>query len=130
MDAELLDAVRDALAYAYAPYSGFPVAAALRGANGKIYTGVNVENASYPEGVCAETSAISAMVMDGERSIVEIAVAGKGDDILTPCGGCRQRLREFARAEVAVHACGPEGWRQSFVLGDLLPNAFTPEHLK
>ena len=114
---------------AYAPYSQFQVGAAILAENGKIYTGVNIENAAYPQGNCAETSAIAAMVMDGQRAIKEIAVIGKGDNLVTPCGGCRQRIREFAKPDALIHICGPEGWRRSFTLGELLPFSFGPEHL-
>jgi len=128
-DPDLLVAAIDARANAYVPYSGYHVGAALRGMNGKIYTGVNVENAAYPEGTCAEAGAIAAMVLDGEREIAEIAVAGPEGAIITPCGGCRQKLREFSRATVAVHSCDPTGCKQTITIGDLLPHAFSPEHL-
>lgn len=109
---------------AYAPYSNFPVGAAVRGASGTIYAAANVENASYPVGTCAETGAIAAMVAAGEQAIVEVLVLGGGDRPLTPCGACRQRLREFAGPDVAVHVAGPDGIRGRFRLGDLLPDAF------
>jgi len=128
--ADLLDAARAAMARAYAPYSGFPVGAALRGAGGGVYAGCNVENAAYPQGACAEASAIAAMVMAGETRIVEACVIGGGEGLCTPCGGCRQRLREFAADTAEVHVCGPEGWRRSFTLGELLPHSFGPENLK
>ncbi len=115
---------------AYAPYSGYQVGAAVRGRNGKVYTGVNVENAAYPEGTCAEAGAIAAMALDGEREIAEVAVAGPAGAIITPCGGCRQKLREFSRPEVRIHSCDPGGVRQTVTIGDLLPHAFAPEHLK
>src|SRR5437667_10161818 len=94
--AELFEAAKAAQMNAYAPYSRFRVGAALRAASGSLYAGANVENAAYPEGVCAETSAISAMALGGERRIAEILVIGDGEGICTPCGGCRQRIREFA----------------------------------
>ncbi|HMA14317.1 MAG: cytidine deaminase family protein, partial [Bacteroidota bacterium] len=83
----------------------------------------------YPQGCCAEASAISAMVLAGERRIVEAAVAGKGEMLVTPCGGCRQRLREFAADDVLIHICGPRGLRRSVTLGELLPLSFGPGHL-
>jgi cytidine deaminase len=126
---ELVAAARRAMARAYAPYSRFAVGAALRGANGKLYAGCNVENAAYPLGCCAETSAICAMVADGERRIVEAAVMGAGEPLVTPCGGCRQRLREFAADSVAIHICGPAGVRRTISLGELLPLAFGPDNL-
>lgn len=127
---DLLAAALEAKSRAYAPYSRFPVGAAIRGADGGIYTGCNVENASYPLGLCAETSAVAAMVTDGERRIREILVVADGSELCSPCGGCRQLLNEFADGDVAVHICGPEGLRRTFSMSELLPLAFGPEHLK
>jgi len=129
MSADLIEAAIAAMAKAYAPYSNFPVGAAVRGASGSIYAGCNVENAAYPQGCCAEASAISAMVMGGETRVVEVAVAGKGDALVTPCGGCRQRLREFAADDLVVHICGPKGLRRTVTLGELLPLSFGPDNL-
>ncbi len=129
MDQAMLDLARRAMDQAYAPYSKFPVGAVVRGANGRLYAGCNVENAAYPQGCCAEASAISAMIVDGEREIVEVAVIGRGEALVTPCGGCRQRLREFARGDTPIHVCGPEGVRKSMTLEALLPLAFGPENL-
>lgn len=116
---------------AYAPYSGFAVGAAIRAASGAIYSGCNVENASYPEGWCAETSAIAAMVAAGEREIVEVCVVGPGDrgdaPPITPCGGCRQRLAEFCGSGARVHAGDATGVRISWTLAELLPAAFGRE---
>ena len=114
---------------AYAPYSGFHVGAAVRGESGAIHTGCNVENAAYPEGICAEAAAIAAMVMAGERRITEVAVAGGGEQLCTPCGGCRQKIREFAADATPVLVCGPDGLRRRFTLGDLLPSSFGPDNL-
>ena len=127
--AALLAAAKKAQANAYAPYSRFKVGAALRTPSGTIFAGCNVENASYPEGWCAETSAIAAMAAAGERRIAEICVVGDGDGLCTPCGGCRQRIREFADAGTLVHVAGPEGLRKTFRLGELLPESFGPGHL-
>jgi len=129
MSADLIEAAIAAMAKAYAPYSNFPVGAAVRGASGSIYAGCNVENAAYPQGCCAEASAISAMVMGGETRIVEVAVAGRGDALVTPCGGCRQRLREFAADDLVIHICGPKGLRRTATLGELLPLSFGPDNL-
>jgi cytidine deaminase len=129
MDNTLFRCALTAMEKAYAPYSRFKVGAAVRGANGRLYGGCNVENAAYPQGCCAEASAISAMILDGETVIEEVCVVGTGDALVTPCGGCRQRLREFGRDDVAVHVCGPTGLRQSFTLGELLPASFGPENL-
>ena len=115
--------------HAYAPYSRFKVGAAALGPSGAIYAGCNVENAAYPEGWCAETSAIAAMALAGERRIVDILVVGEGEALCTPCGGCRQRIREFADAATRVHVAGPNGVRASFALDELLPHAFGPGHV-
>ncbi len=130
MDERVLDLLRQAMARAYAPYSGFPVGAAVRGESGTWYTGCNVENAAYPQGCCAETSAIAALVLAGERRIVEAAVMGRGEALVTPCGGCRQRLREFAAETMPIHVCGPEGLRRKVTLGELLPWSFGPANLE
>jgi cytidine deaminase len=116
-------------ARAYAPYSRFAVGAALRGAGGGVFAGCNVENAAYPVGACAEAGAISAMVAGGERRIAEIVVIGDGEALVTPCGGCRQRLREFAGPDLLILVGSPAGLRARFTLGDLLPHSFGPEHL-
>ena len=126
---ELFAAAKAAQANAYAPYSRFRVGAALRTPSGAIYSGGNVENAAYPEGWCAETSAISAMARAGERHIAEICVIGDGEALCTPCGGCRQRIREFAEAGTVIHIAGPTGVRATFRLSALLPELFGPEHL-
>ena len=114
---------------AHVPYSRFPVGAALRTASGRIFVGANVENASYPEGICAEAAAIGAMVAAGQREIVEVLTVADGADVVTCCGGCRQKLREFAGPTTPVHAADPDGVRQTFTLGELLPASFGPEHL-
>ena len=129
MDEAMLALARHAMAAAYAPYSKFNVGAVVRGGNGKLYAGCNVENAAYPQGWCAETSAIAAMIADGERRIVEVAVIGAGAALVTPCGGCRQRLREFAGEATPIHICSPDGLRKTVTLGELLPFSFGPENL-
>jgi cytidine deaminase len=126
---EMLALGRAAMDRAYAPYSNFAVGAVVRGAGGKLYAGCNVENAVYPQGNCAEASAIAAMVMDGERRIVEVLVMGRGAELVSPCGGCRQRLSEFADASVPIHISGPKGVRKTVTLGELLPLAFGPKNL-
>jgi cytidine deaminase len=128
--AEMLAAAREAMACAYAPYSNFPVGAALLGANGKIYPGCNVENAAYPQGCCAEASAISAMVADGERQIQAVLVVGLGAALIAPCGGCRQRLNEFAAPDTPIHLCGPKGLMKTVTMGELLPHGFGPQNLE
>jgi cytidine deaminase len=126
---QLIDAAAKARAHAYAPYSRFTVGAAIRAEDGGIYVGGNVENAAYPEGQCAEASAIGAMVAAGARRIAAMVVLAEGDALCTPCGGCRQRIREFAAPETPIHLCGPEGLRRTVTLGELLPLAFGPEIL-
>ncbi len=129
MDQRLFAAASAAMERAYAPYSKFQVGAAILAGNGQIYSGCNVENAAYPVGTCAEAGAISAMVRDGAQQIREIVVIGRGEHMCTPCGGCRQRIREFAAADTKIHVCGPEGLRRTFTRDELLPESFGPENL-
>ena len=126
---DLFDAARQAQARAHAPYSRFKVGAAVRSGDGTIHAGCNVENAAYPNGICAETAAIAAMVLAGGTRIAEIVVIGDGDALVTPCGGCRQRIREFAAPDLPIHIAGPEGVRCSFTLEALLPFSFGPDNL-
>lgn len=126
---DLLSLARSMMGRAYAPYSKFHVGAALRAEDGTIYGGCNVENAAYPQGWCAEASAIAALVGAGRRRIVEVLVIGGGKALCTPCGGCRQKLREFADDAVPIHVCGTEGWRRTLTLGELLPLSFGPHNL-
>lgn len=125
----LFEAASAAKACAYAPYSNFPVGAALRDEHGRLHTGCNVENAAYPVGTCAEVGAIAAMVAAGGRAIATILITGDGPILVTPCGACRQRIREFAEPETPIHIAGPEGVRQSFTLEALLPESFGPANL-
>ena len=126
----LFHAAVAAKANAYAPYSGFPVGAAVRSGSGRIYAGCNVENAAYPQGWCAETSALAAMLSAGERILVEVLTVADGELLATCCGGCRQRIREFASTDTRVHTCGPEGVRRTYTVAELLPDSFGPEHLR
>jgi homotetrameric cytidine deaminase len=114
---------------AHAPYSRFKVGAALRAASGRIYSGCNVENAAYPETLCAEAAAIGAMVAGGDQRIAEVCVVGSGQQPCTPCGGCRQRLAEFAPPETPVHMAGSDGRMLTRTMADLLPLAFGPGQL-
>jgi cytidine deaminase len=125
----LFDAALAARANAYAPYSQFPVGAALRSAEGGLFAGCNVENASYPIVTCAEAGAIAAMVAAGHKRIAEFLVIGGDDRIVTPCGACRQRLREFAGPEVVVHCATPSGSLAAYSVEALLPASFGSEHL-
>ena len=126
---ELMAAARAARDKAYAPYSKFAVGAAVLDEQGRIHAGCNVENAAYPQGWCAEASAITAMVMAGGRRIMAVAVCAGAPEPVTPCGGCRQTLREFAADDCPVWSAGPEGVRARYTLGQLLPASFGPQHL-
>ena len=126
---ELYEAAVDALRRSYSPYSHYPVGAAVRTASGRVFAGCNVENASFPLGSCAEAGAIAAMALAGEREIVEVVTVTGGPEPGTPCGGCRQRLREFAAPMVPVHATTIDGRVLTSTIEDLLPRSFGPEHL-
>ena len=126
---DMLDLARRALANAHAPYSHFRVGACIRSANGRLYAGCNVENASYPITQCAETTAIGAMVAAGDREILEVLIATERPEPCPPCGRCRQQIAEFAGPEARIHLCGPEGLRITTTLGALLPMAFGPDAL-
>lgn len=125
--AELLAAATAARANAYAPYSRYAVGAAVRAADGRVFAGANVENAAFPVGTCAEAGALAAMVCAGQTRLVAVLVLGGGAAPTTPCGACRQRLREFAGPETPVHVAGPDGLRASYTLAALLPEAFGPD---
>lgn len=126
---ELLSLAVQVQQRAHVPYSHFPVGAALVTPSGRVFVGANVENAAYPEGMCAEASAIAAMASAGEREIVTIVTVCEGDALSTPCGGCRQKIREFATSETVIHAAGPDGVRTTYSMADLLPDSFGPENL-
>ena len=126
----LFEAAKAAQGRAYAPYSRFRVGAALIDEAGRLHAGCNVENAAYPVGACAEAGAISAMVASGGAAIRAVLVYGEGDELVTPCGGCRQRIREFAAPETPVLVAGPGGIRARFTLGELLPASFGPANLR
>ena len=128
-DPELVAAAAAAHLRAYCPYSHYRVGAAIRTGSGAVVVGCNVENAAYPLGSCAEAGAIAAMVAAGERSILEIVVVTDGDEPGTPCGGCRQRIREFAAPSVPVHAVTASGATWSTTVAELLPHSFGPEYL-
>ena len=121
---DMIALARQARERAYAPYSKFQVGACLRGDSGRLHAGCNVENASYPECQCAEASAIGALIAAGDKRITEILVMGGSDEACPPCGGCRQRLVEFAGPEVPVHLCGPKGLIRTVTLGELMPAPF------
>jgi cytidine deaminase len=114
---------------AYAPYSKFKVGAALRTASGAIYVGVNVENVAYPEGTCAEAGAIAAMCAAGEYTIAELLVISDSPTPVTPCGGCRQKIAEFAAPDVTVTMATTFGTTSTVTVADLLPGAFNITHM-
>tara|TARA_B100001105_G_scaffold222484_1_gene190694 strand:+ start:252 stop:653 length:402 start_codon:yes stop_codon:yes gene_type:complete len=113
----------------YAPYSKFKVGAAFLTEDNSIVVGCNVENAAYPQSQCAEASAIGNLISQGYKNIVEIVVIGSGNKLCSPCGGCRQRLREFSKLDVPIHMCSVEGHIKTSTLGELLPDSFGPENL-
>ena len=120
----LVDAARDVRENAYAPYSKFKVGAAIRGVNGTTYVGVNVENAAYPEGTCAEAGAIAAMVASGETRFEAVAVIADAPRPVPPCGGCRQKLTEFAAPGARIVMATTSGKTEEMAVADLLPGAF------
>ena len=122
----LLALAAEAAANAHVPYSHFAVGAALRAKDGTIYTGCNVENASYGLTICAERNAVARAVAGGARRFDAIAVVTENG--VTPCGACRQVLAEFG-PEIAVIVADAAGNRRIYTLNELLPDAFTPEHL-
>ena len=122
-------ATKEAMSKAYVPYSNYPVGALIVTDNGNTYSGCNVENASFPLGNCAEASAIASMVIGGEKKIKTIYVMTKNDEGGIPCGGCRQRIREFSDENTQIMMCSPDCVQQRINLSKLLPNSFGPEHL-
>jgi cytidine deaminase len=125
----LLSAATAVRENAYAPYSRFKVGAAIRGASGVIYSGCNVENVAYPEGTCAEAGAIAAMVAAGETVIAEVLVIADSPDPVPPCGGCRQKIAEFAGPEVRVTLCTTDGASKVMTVAELLPGSFSAAHM-
>ncbi len=125
----LWDAARRVRAHAHAPYSRFEVGAAVLDEQGRVHAGCNVENAAYPQGWCAETSALAAMVSAGGRRVRAVLVVGEAADPVTPCGGCRQKLREFAADDCPIIVADNLQVRARFTLGQLLPVSFGPQHL-
>ena len=130
MSRELFEAARAAMAKAHAPYSKFPVGAAIRTEDGRIFAGANIEVASYPEGWCAETTALGHYVMGGGGKITEIAVVAERMARITPCGGCRQRLAEFAGPDAKLHLCDETGVVQTLTMAEILPLGFAGDILK
>jgi cytidine deaminase len=120
----LFEAARDAMAFCHAPYSKFPVGAAIRAEDGRIYKGANIENLAFPQGWCAECTAIGAMVMGGAKKIVEIAVIAEKLALCPPCGGCRQKIAEFADENTRIYLCDETGAKKTLSMDELLPGAF------
>ncbi len=127
---DLFLAAREAMAKCYAPYSKFPVGAALRTTDGRVYSGANIEVASYPEGWCAETTMLGHYIMGGGGEIAEIAVVAERMDRITPCGGCRQRLAEFSKPDTKLYLCDATGVVQTVTMGEMLPYGFAGDMLK
>lgn len=130
MSHDLFEAARSAMDKAHAPYSRFPVGAAIRTDDGKVFTGANVEVASFPEGWCAETTALGHYVMGGGGRIVEIAVIARKMAQITPCGGCRQRLAEFAGPQAKLHLCDETGIVRTMTMADIFPFGFEGSAMK
>lgn len=120
---DLIEAANAARRFAHAPYSGFRVGCAVLDESGNLHSGCNVENAAYPEGICAETNAIGSMVASGGKRIVAVAAVGGRDELqpCSPCGGCRQRILEFADENTRVHLIGADGEVKTCTIGELLP---------
>ncbi len=129
MSDDLIEAARKVRENAHAPYSNYFVGAAIRSDGGTIYVGCNVENVAYPEGTCAEAGAIAAMCAAGDRTIQEVAVIAGSDAPVPPCGGCRQKLAEFANGDVKVTLATLTGVTKTTTVADLLPGAFGRGHL-
>ena len=126
----LMEAARAVRENAYAPYSSFKVGAALRTPDGAVFSGCNVENVAYPEGTCAEAGAIAAMAAAGEYRIAEVAVIADSPSPVPPCGGCRQKLKEFAAPDVRVTMATISGEELTMTVAELLPGAFGAEHME
>ena len=125
----LLLAATEVREKAYAPYSRFKVGAALRTTSGAVFVGCNVENVAYPEGTCAEAGAIAAMVAGGETRIAEVCVIADSPEPVPPCGGCRQKIAEFAAQDVRVTLCTTDGKERVMTVAELLPGVFTAAHM-
>ncbi|MEO1603901.1 MAG: cytidine deaminase [Pseudomonadota bacterium] len=129
MTTNLRQAALDVRERAYAPYSNFQVGAAIEAASGTVYAGCNVENVAYPEGTCAEAGAIAAMVAAGETELRAVYVVADSPKPVSPCGGCRQKLAEFGKADVVVTMATVGGIEDKITIGQLLPGAFDTEHM-
>lgn len=126
---DLFEAAKAAMAFSHSPYSKFPVGAAIRADDGKIYTGANIENLSFPQGWCAEPTAIGCMVMGGGKRIVEMAVIAEKLPLCPPCGGCRQKIAEFADKSTPIYLCDEVGVKKTMTLEQMLPGSFETDLL-
>ncbi len=126
----LLETARAVRENAHAPYSGFKVGAAIRATSGQVHAGCNVENAAYPQGTCAEAGAIAAMLAAGDTAIAEVCVIADAPDPVPPCGGCRQKLSEFAGPDVPVTMATLDGRTRTMTMAELLPLAFTSSRMR
>ena len=115
---------------AYCPYSNFPVAACIKTDDGNLYSSINVENACYNLGTCAETNAIASMVAEGKKTISAILILTPTQTLTPPCGGCRQRIAEFSQPTTPVHLCTTDEDYQSYTVGELIPSAFGPNNME
>lgn len=125
----LIDTARAVRENAYAPYSSFKVGAAIRTTSGAVYAGCNVENVAYPEGTCAEAGAIAAMIAGGDTRIAEVAVIADSPKPVSPCGGCRQKLAEFADGDVVVTLATTDGVVLETNVAELLPGSFDADYM-
>ena len=126
---KLFQAAKDVRDKAHVPYSKFKVGAAFLTEGDTIISGCNVENAAYPQSQCAEATAIGNLISSGFEEIKEVVVVGSGTKLCSPCGGCRQRLREFSSLNILIHMCSPEKYLKTMSLEELLPSSFGPENL-
>ncbi len=130
----MLKIARETMQNSYSPYSRYRVGACIETENGQIFSGTNVENASYGLSVCAETAAISAMISAGDKRIKNIIITSQHHDhdvsLCVPCGACRQRIVEFSTPTTRIHLADETGVQKTFTVAELLPEAFSPEHLK
>jgi cytidine deaminase len=124
---DLFEAAKAAAAFSHSPYSGFPVGAAIRTPDGRVFSGANVENLAFPQGWCAETSALAQMIMGGAKEVAEIAIFAPKKAACPPCGGCRQKLAEFSDGSAQIHLCDETGVAQTVTLAELLPMMFRTE---
>lgn len=125
----LIDSARAVRENAHAPYSKFKVGAALKSTSGAVYVGCNVENVAYPEGTCAEAGAIAAMIAGGDTKITEIAVIADSPKPVSPCGGCRQKIAEFADGDVVVTLSTTDGITHQTTVASLLPGSFDADYM-